>query len=120
MRIEDQLSNAECKYMDIDCLHFNNCRCLHPASSNNFCPFDEIKEKDENTIEEAEMNIVYGINRWTNASRGSTAHIDNSKGYPLCKDKRKVSSWVRDIGKPTCRKCIRQFKQQAEDAGRAE
>jgi ppGpp synthetase/RelA/SpoT-type nucleotidyltranferase len=52
------------------------------------------------------MKIVYGISRWTNASKPSARHIDNGKGKPLCGDKRKVFSWEKDEGEPTCQKCI--------------
>jgi hypothetical protein len=53
------------------------------------------------------MKIVYGISRWTNASRASARHIDNGQGRPLCNDKRKVFTWERENGIPSCQKCIR-------------
>jgi len=56
------------------------------------------------------MKLVYGISRWTNASRAGARHIDDSFGKPLCKDKRKVSSWETEEGEPTCKKCIAKYK----------
>ena len=53
------------------------------------------------------MKLVY---RWTNASRASARHIDDSFGEPLCKDKRRVFSWEHEEGEPTCLKCIRLYK----------
>jgi len=50
--------------------------------------------------------IVYGISRWTNASRASARHIDRGDGKPLCKSKRKVSCWETESGEPTCNRCI--------------
>ena len=52
------------------------------------------------------MNLVYGISRWTNSSRASARHIDNGKGKPLCNSKRKIFSWEKEIGEPSCKKCI--------------
>ena len=52
------------------------------------------------------MQIVYGIIRWTNSSRAGAKHIDNGEGKPLCNDKRKVFCWQKDIGEPTCKKCL--------------
>lgn len=51
------------------------------------------------------MKLVYGISRWTNAGRASALHIDNGNGKPLCGDGRKVFSWEREEGEPTCEKC---------------
>ena len=56
------------------------------------------------------MNLVYGISRWTNPSRASARHIENAFGEPLCFDKRKISSWEKEEGEPTCQKCIRLYK----------
>uniref|UniRef100_A0A6M3Y1B3 Uncharacterized protein n=1 Tax=viral metagenome TaxID=1070528 RepID=A0A6M3Y1B3_9ZZZZ len=56
------------------------------------------------------MKLVYGISRWTNSSRASARHIDNSFGGPLCADKRKVLSWEREAGEPTCKRCISKYK----------
>lgn len=56
------------------------------------------------------MKLVYGISRWTNPSRASARHIDNSFGEPLCGNKRKVSSWGKEDGEPTCKKCIAKYK----------
>lgn len=56
------------------------------------------------------MKLVYGISRWTNPSRASARHIDNSFGEPLCGSKRKVSSWEKEEGEPTCKVCIRKYK----------
>ncbi len=53
------------------------------------------------------MKLVYGISRWTNPNRASARHIDNGKGDPMCESKRKVFSWEREEGEPTCGKCIR-------------
>ena len=53
------------------------------------------------------MNLVYGISRWTNASRAGARHIDSGSRKPLCGSKRKVLSWEDDTGDPTCRVCIR-------------
>ena len=52
------------------------------------------------------MKLVYGISRWTNASRASARHIDNGSGKPLCNDKRKCT-WETEEGEPTFQKCIR-------------
>jgi hypothetical protein len=30
------------------------------------------------------MKVVYGISRWSNASRAAARHIDNGEGKPLC------------------------------------
>lgn len=56
------------------------------------------------------MKLVYGISRWTNASRASARHIDNSFGEPLCQSKRKVLSWEKEEGEPTCKKCITKYE----------
>lgn len=56
------------------------------------------------------MKIIYGISRWTNASRASARHIDDGSGYPLCNDKRKVFCWEKEEGEPTCEKCIRIYR----------
>ncbi len=55
------------------------------------------------------MKLVYGISRWTNPSRASARHIDDSFGKPLCGDKRKVFSWENEEGEPTCKKCIKKY-----------
>jgi len=52
------------------------------------------------------MKLVYGISRWTNAIRASARHIDNGNGEPLCGNKRKVFSWEKEEGMPTCEKCL--------------
>ena len=54
------------------------------------------------------MNLVYGISQWTNPSRASARHIDNSFGKPLCNDKRECT-WETEQGKPTCKKCIAKY-----------
>jgi hypothetical protein len=51
------------------------------------------------------VKLVYGISRWTNASRASARHIDNGNGKPLCGDKRKAY-WEQSEGEPTCKKCV--------------
>ena len=56
------------------------------------------------------MKLVYGISMWTNPSRASARHIDDSFGKPLCEDKRKVLSWEKEEGNPTCKKCITKYK----------
>ena len=56
------------------------------------------------------MKLVYGISRWTNASRAGARHIDNSFGEPLCGSKRKVFSWEAEEGEPTCQKCIAKYR----------
>lgn len=56
------------------------------------------------------MNLVYGISRWTNPSRASARHIDNGSGKPLCESNRKVSSWEKEQGQPTCKACINKYK----------
>jgi hypothetical protein len=63
------------------------------------------------------MELVYGISRWTNASRASARHIDNGKGKPLCNDKRKVLSWEHEQGEPTCQKCIKLYNKVVEVYG---
>ena len=55
------------------------------------------------------MNLVYGISRWTNPSRASARHIDDSFSKPLCGDKRKCT-WETEQGEPTCKKCIAKYK----------
>jgi len=53
------------------------------------------------------MNLVYGISRWTNASRAGARHIDDGRGRPLCGGRgRKVLSWEKDQGEPTCKVCL--------------
>jgi len=54
------------------------------------------------------MKLVYGISRWTNPSRASARHIDDSFGKPLCGDKRKCT-WETEEGEPTCQKCIAEY-----------
>jgi hypothetical protein len=50
--------------------------------------------------------LVYGISRWTNPHRPAARHLDNGQGLPLCGGQgRKVSTWERDTGAPTCEKC---------------
>lgn len=57
------------------------------------------------------MDLVYGISRWTNASRASARHIDNSFGEPLCGgNNRKAFTWEQEQGEPTCKKCIAKYK----------
>ena len=56
------------------------------------------------------MQLVYGISRWTNPWRASARHIADSFDMPLCGDKRRVSSWEKEEGEPTCHKCIRLYK----------
>jgi len=63
--------------------------------------------------EKKEMKLVYGISRWTNASRPSARHIDDGRGKPLCQSKRKVLSWEKDEGQPTCQRCISIYKRVA-------
>jgi hypothetical protein len=59
------------------------------------------------------MKLVYGISRWTNPSRASAGHIDDSFGKPLCGgNNRRVSSWETGEGEPTCKKCIAKYKCQ--------
>ena len=58
---------------------------------------------------ERKMNLVYGISRWTNPSRASARHIDDSFGKPLCGDKRQCT-WETEQGEPTCQKCISKYK----------
>lgn len=58
------------------------------------------------------MNLVYGISRWTNPSRASARHLDNGEGKPLCGDKRKVLSWEKETGNPTCAKCVAIYNKQ--------
>lgn len=54
------------------------------------------------------MRLVYGISRWTNASRPGARHLDNGSGLPLCGGGgRKVFSWEKETGEPTCDKCWR-------------
>lgn len=54
------------------------------------------------------MRLVYGISKWTNASRAGARHIDNGFGKPLCGgNSRKVSSWEKEEGEPTCQRCMR-------------
>ncbi len=55
------------------------------------------------------MDLVYGISRWTNPSRASARHIDDSFGKPLCGNKREVAGWEKEQGEPTCRKCIAKY-----------
>lgn len=55
------------------------------------------------------MKLVYGISRWTNASRASARHIDDSFGKPLCGNKRKCT-WETEQGEPTCKRCIAKYK----------
>lgn len=62
------------------------------------------------------MEVVYGISRWTNASRASAVHVDMGEGKPLCGGNgRKAFTWAQDEGEPTCAKCIR--LKAAYDAG---
>ena len=57
------------------------------------------------------MKLVYGISRWTNASRAGARHIDQGDGKPLCGGRgRKVFSWANDTGDPTCQYCIRIYE----------
>lgn len=57
------------------------------------------------------MKLVYGISRWTNPSRASARHIDNSFGEPLCGgNSRKAFAWEKEEGKPTCKKCMAKYK----------
>ncbi|MDD4985009.1 MAG: hypothetical protein PHQ43_04350 [Dehalococcoidales bacterium] len=58
------------------------------------------------------MKLVYGISSWTNPSRPHARHIDDGHGRPLCggKSQKKVFSWERDEGKPTCERCIQMYK----------
>jgi hypothetical protein len=56
------------------------------------------------------MKLVYGISRWTNPSRASARHIDDSFGTPLCGSKRKVFTWEHENGEPTCKRCIAKYK----------
>ena len=60
------------------------------------------------------MKLVWGVSRWTNPSRASARHIDDGTGKPLCGDKRKVSSWEKEEGEPTCLACITAWKQGKE------
>lgn len=54
------------------------------------------------------MNLVYGISRWTNANRTGARHIDDGHGLPVCGGRgRKVLSWEKDTGTPTCKQCWR-------------
>lgn len=62
-------------------------------------------------IEKLQINIpkvavIYGISRWTNSNRSSARHSDDN-GLPLCRDKRKVISWEKDIDTISCVKCLR-------------
>lgn len=57
------------------------------------------------------MKLVYGISRWTNPSRASARHIANAEGKPLCGGRgRKVLSWEKEEGTPTCEYCIRIYQ----------
>ena len=52
------------------------------------------------------MKVVYGISRWTNASRSGARHIDDGLGKPLCGGNgRKTFTWEIEKGEPTCAKC---------------
>ena len=53
-----------------------------------------------------EMNLVYGISRWTNPNRASARHIDDGTGKPLCNDARQCT-WMAEVGEPSCKKCLR-------------
>lgn len=66
------------------------------------------------------MKLVYGISRWTNSSRPSARHIDNSEGYPLCGGNgRKAFSWEREEGEPTCKKCVSLANKRMEPTSKA-
>lgn len=55
------------------------------------------------------MKLIYGVSKWTNASRPRARHIDNGDGLPLCGEQRKGTSWVLEDGNlsdVTCKKCI--------------
>ena len=57
------------------------------------------------------MNLVYGISRWTNPSRASARHIDNSFGEPLCGgNNRKALTWETEQGEPTCKRCVAKYE----------
>ena len=57
------------------------------------------------------MKLVYGISKWTNPSRASARHIDNSFGKPLCGGNgRKAFAWEKEEGEPSCKKCIAKYK----------
>lgn len=57
------------------------------------------------------MDLVYGISKWTNSSKPSAKHIDDSFGKPLCGgNNRKAFTWMTEEGEPTCQKCIKKYK----------
>lgn len=60
-------------------------------------------------------NVVYGVGRRTSANTAATRHIDNGEGLPICGDRRKSArgrgaSYVRDVGEPTCKNCLKLYK----------
>lgn len=59
------------------------------------------------------MKLVYGVSRWTNASRPAARHIDDGNGKPLCGGRgRKAFSWVTEEGQPTCQRCMDIWKER--------
>jgi len=81
---------------------------------------DEADEPDEEELEAPpsssfSMNLVYGVSRWTNPHKASARHIDDGTGEPLCRSGRKCT-WMKEVGEPTCRTCIRMQEKGIEVA----
>ena len=55
------------------------------------------------------MKVIYGISRWTNASRPRKRHIPDMNGKPLCnwKGTKIPFTTEHELGEPNCLYCIK-------------
>ena len=52
------------------------------------------------------MNVVYAKSR----AKRAVLHAEDGKGDPLCGQRsRNVRLWLRDVGEPTCKGCIKKL-----------